>query len=157
MDCCPEGIGSLNKVVIQDKIPVYLFHCQSDKKVPFDAGRLQAYETLSKKSNFRYVKVHADWTPELTNHNSELTYHNCWTPVFGHVDLYKWFMNLMGNLRYGSNKAQWPDFEDLSVPDPAKEIKRRKGKDLNRPTSQKARPRQSEVTKKKTVAPPPGK
>ena len=110
--CCPEHIGSLKAAVAVT--PVYLFHGDGDKVVLLDEARAKEYNDLSGQANFRWVRVRPDRTIGAKQHN-------CWTHLFGHPSMYHWFTSLANDPNYGNQKEAWPDFADLSVPDPSAE------------------------------------
>ena len=106
--CCPQNINNLNAAL--ESTPVYLFHGDGDTVVRLDATRERVYEDLGDKTNFRWVRVHQSQTLGQRRHN-------CWTHLFAHPDLYRWFVRLKEEGDYCNRKDLWPDFADLSAPE----------------------------------------
>jgi predicted peptidase len=107
--CCPERVERLQAALAGT--PVYLFHGDGDDTVKLNAARVRAYEDLRNRANCRWVRVRPDKT-------SGATHHNCWTHLFGHPDLYRWFARLAEDPDYRNRKDAWPDFADLAIPTP---------------------------------------
>jgi predicted peptidase len=105
--CCPQSVDNLKAAL--ERTPIYLFHGDGDSVVLLNEAREREYANLSDRANFRWVKVHQSRTLGQRHHN-------CWTHLFGHPDLYRWFNRLSQDPEYRNTKDLWPDFADLFLP-----------------------------------------